>query len=73
MGQHNHHVFFYYRWKAFQAKQEGRLLAQTFLLAWADEELAKQTTHEVSHEQNKRHHRPDPARGKEIPTLDSTW
>jgi hypothetical protein len=34
----NNHVYKYYRWRAFVARQSGRLMAQEFNLQWAEDE-----------------------------------
>lgn len=38
---HNAHVVKWYRWKVWVAKQQGRLMAQTFWIEWHNEELAR--------------------------------
>jgi hypothetical protein len=39
MTDHNDHVLKWYRWRIWLAKQQGRLLAQTFLIEWYNQEL----------------------------------
>jgi len=38
---HNAHVILFLRWQIWQAKQAGRLFAETVLIEWHNEELAK--------------------------------
>ena len=35
---HNDHIYKYYRWQGWIAKQQGRLMRQFFMYEWANEE-----------------------------------
>jgi len=37
----NAHILKWYRWRIWCAKMDGRLFAQTVLIQWHNEELAK--------------------------------
>jgi hypothetical protein len=39
---HNDHVLKWYRWRIFWARRECRQFAETMLIEWHNEELAKQ-------------------------------
>ena len=39
MNLHNAHVLKWYRWNIWCARQQGRLLRETFLIQWHNEEL----------------------------------
>ncbi len=41
MNLHNSHVLKWYRWQIWLAKTQYRLFAQTILIEWHNEELAK--------------------------------